>query len=173
MCHKSPGSEKSNAITDEELRAALTAYVNKDPSIMYANKPSLRRAAREHARGNVSAVTRYWNERIMFISGQTPAEVKRNQLASIDGLVKKKMGNPDFLGQNHFSESECDSLKEMVVCYGQMGFPYEKTTFASMCQGVARAKLEDQKKKEGDDYDSRLVSQAGDVPDCGESWYRT
>jgi len=165
-------------ITDEELRSALTAYVNVDKDICWGKKkktPSLKRAALVHARGNFSAVTRYWRERIEPVSGLTPAEVKRNRLAEIDNLIKKKMGNPDFCGQNHFTESQCDTLKVMVVCCGQMGFPFQMTTFSALCQGVARQQFEAVKKATGGDkgYDERLVSQGGDIPDCGERWYRT
>jgi hypothetical protein len=72
--------------------------------------------------------------------------------------VRAERGNPDFLGQTHFTESECDTIKELVVVWGQMGFPFEMTTFAGMCQQVARAKLEDEKNQGGGDYVDKLVS---------------
>jgi hypothetical protein len=172
----STDAEKSKDITNEQLRAALTAYVNVDKSILFGKTnpaPSLRKAAEVHAGGRFTAVTAYYKRHILPISGPTPEEAKSKKLAAIDNLVAKKRGIPDFIGQTIFSESECDTIKEWVIAWGQVGFPFEMTTFGMRCRDLARAKLEALKVAEDEDYDERLVSQGGDVPDCGERWYRT
>jgi hypothetical protein len=167
----------SSAITSEELRAALTAFVNEDPDVFWGKKhpkPSLKQAAKVHARGNHSSVTRYFNKRILPIEGLIPEETKSKRLAEIDNLMLLPRGNPDFLGQTIFTQSDCDTIKATVIYRAGHGFPYEKTTFAAMCQGLARAKLEDEQNRTGVEFIDRLVSDdCGDIPDCGESWYRT
>jgi hypothetical protein len=92
----------SSAITSEELRAALTAFVNEDPDVFWGKKhpkPSLKQAAKVHARGSHSSVTRYFNKRILPIEGLTPEETKSKRLAEIDNLMLLPRGNPDLSGK--------------------------------------------------------------------------
>ena len=136
-------------------------------------KPSLTKAADVHARGNISAVTRYFNSHVRCVSGANPEEQKTKRLGVINALVNKDRGNPDFLAQAFFTRSECDTMKEHIVAACHMGFAYEMTTFAALCQGIARARLQAEKEETGEDFIDALVSKGGQIPDCGYSWYRT
>ena len=136
-------------------------------------KPSLTKAAEVHARGNISAVTRYFNSHVKCVSDTNPEEQKTKRLGVIKALVIKDRGNPDFLGQTFFTRSECDMMKEHIVAACHMGFPYEMTTFAAFCQGIARSRLQAEKNETGEDFIDDLVSKGGQIPDCSYSWYRT
>jgi hypothetical protein len=147
---------------------------------------SIRAAAMKYARHEngfySTAVNTYWNvlkKKAESLHFQGTVLTEEVYLQCLDEIELKKLGNTDFYYESFFSTGELDLLVVNCAFVAKIGFPLGQVEVQSMAHGMARRVLND-KVKAGEiesfvDLPNTLrdpSGNVGDLPLCGEHWYR-
>jgi hypothetical protein len=146
---------------------------------------SVRKAAeRVGFPGASSSIHRYWkgvvgsdglqlHKGVVEYTGFTDEETTEARRTAINQLHLHDLGSPEFKVQSFFTDGDLDVFAATVGLFGDFGFPFDYDSFKAMAQRAARKKLEeDVRRGRRESFNDTLVSDGGDIPDCGFTFFK-